>query len=110
MSAMTFTAAGLFMAGLLITAINVYLSWIRMPLLRRVRNTDAVSWVSGIPVIGSAALWLSAALLPAGHGFTPVALGASLLDTGGIHWFVGNAVWWFLRTRRRKRTNPEDLE
>jgi hypothetical protein len=65
-TAVAATAVGLLVTGLWITAINFYLSWIRFPLLRTVRRTEAVRRISGIPLIGSAALWLSAVLLPAG--------------------------------------------
>ena len=83
----------LFIVGIAITCVNFYLSWIRVPLINKRQPGAAARSISGVPLIGSAALWLSAWMLPAGSRMIPVALGASLFDTGGLHWFVATMVW-----------------
>jgi len=57
-------ALALFVVGVLITVLNVYLSCIRVPLLRRLSPNNIRRWVSGIPFVGSGALWVSAKVFP----------------------------------------------
>jgi uncharacterized membrane protein YcfT len=83
----------LFVAGGLITLLNVYLSFIRVPMLRRVSPNHIPRWVSGIPFVGSGALWISAMVFPSGDWGVPAALAVSLFDTGGVHWFVLAQAW-----------------
>ena len=94
------TALLLFTAGIAIVSVNVYLSWIRVPLIERLRRGAVVRWISGIPLIGSVALWLSAWLLPPDSRLVPIALGASLFDTGGPHWFIATLAWRALQGKR----------
>lgn len=86
-------ALALFVVGVLITVLNFYLSWIRVPLLRRVSPNHTPRWVSGIPFVGSGALWASAMVFPSGDWGAPAALAVSLFDTGGVHWFVVSQAW-----------------
>ena len=90
----------LFVLGLVIVGVNVYVSWIRSPLIKKLRPDAAVRWVSGIPLIGSAALWLSAWLLPDDSRLVPIALGVSLFDSGGPHWFIATLAWHALQRKR----------
>jgi len=83
----------LLVAGVLVTMLNFYLSFIRVPLQRRVSPDQVTRWVSGIPFVGSGALWLSAIVLQTGDWRVPAALAVSIFDTGGLHWFVGSQVW-----------------
>ena len=87
----------LIVGGALVTVLNVYLSWIRVPLQRRIAPGRKARWVSGIPIVGSGALWLSAMLLPISDWRVPVALALSVFDTGGLHWFAGSLMWQRLR-------------
>jgi len=86
-------ALALFVVGTLITLLNVYLSFIRVPMLRRVSPNQIPRWVSGIPFVGSGALWVSAMLFPSGDWGVPAALAVSLFDTGGVHWFAVSQAW-----------------
>ena len=79
--------------GAFITLTNVYLSFVRYPVHLALGGTrKTYRWVSGIPLIGSLCLWLSIPLLSS-VGLRWFAAALSLLDTGGIHWFIGT-MWW----------------
>ncbi len=95
----------MFGLGATVCVVNFYLSWLRYP-LHRVRGGDPRSYqrVSGLPLVGSLlvmgswALWL--------HGVGSVALDVTawaiaLIDTGGIHWFLGVMVVQWVRTGGR---------
>lgn len=86
-------AAGIILlsVGGCITLINVYLSVLRYP-LHRARDGGSYRWVSGIPVLGSLLLWISIGLLPS-PALRWIAGIVSVMDTGGIHWFIGT-MWW----------------
>jgi hypothetical protein len=80
----------LYCVGALISGFNFYLSFIRYPLHQfRGGSRENLHRVSGIPVVGSLLLWMSVFFFP--HemkGLVWTALVVSLLDTGGIHWFI----------------------
>jgi len=78
--------------GAFLTLLNVYTSFFRFPIHRLFGGTRAnFRWVSGVPLVGSAFLWLSIPLLPSGlQRWAAAAI--SLFDTGGIHWFIF-AMW-----------------
>src|SRR6476646_7226256 len=101
------TAVGiiLFALGTFFTVMNAYLSFVRYPVhLALGGNREAYRCVSGVPLIGSLCLWLSIPLLSS-VGLKWVAASLSVLDTGGIHWFIAR-MWWtgqlgaFTRGRR----------
>jgi hypothetical protein len=81
--------------GSLFTAINFYLSFIRYPLHRRFRPEVPYHHASGLPLLGSGILWLSAfALWQMGHQNYAIVISAlSLFDTAGLHWFVGTMIY-----------------
>src|SRR2546423_8809318 len=75
--------------GLLITLLNFYTSFVRYPLHRLFSRGKSFIHSSGVPLVGSALLWVGALMLVS-TGSSRLAWGAcllSLLDTGGIHWF-----------------------
>ncbi len=74
--------------GMLITAMNSYLSFMRYRMHKLFRNDEPYRYASTIPLLGSASLWLAAyALWWIGQkGYAIVLLIGSLFDTGGIHW------------------------
>jgi hypothetical protein len=78
----------LFAFGAFVSLLNLYLSWIRVPLLRRLRPGVPIRFVSVFPLVGSGALCGAMILLKHSHPlFWPACL-ISLLDVGGIHWFL----------------------
>jgi hypothetical protein len=81
--------------GLAIVIINMYLSFIRFSLHKALKKNEKYRWVSGIPIIGSLLLWCAAValLLQNKTGAALILIGFSLLDTCGIFWFIGNALY-----------------
>jgi hypothetical protein len=91
--------------------LNFYLSFIRYPLHRlRGQPRETFRWTSGIPLIGSLCVVAGLVLMKV-SGALPstallaLALASVALDTGGIHWFIGTMVWWWLKERRQSRPN-----
>jgi hypothetical protein len=86
--------------GALVTALNFYLSFVRVPLYRLQHDGATPRYISGLPLVGSLALWIAAALCGASGawGWAGALAAASLLDTGGLHWFALMALW-DLRTK-----------
>lgn len=85
--------------GAFITTINFYLSFLRFPLhLLRGGTRASYRWTSAIPLVGSMSLWIGAALI---HRSSPVlmwlAIAVSVLDTGGLHWFVASMIYHHFR-------------
>jgi hypothetical protein len=91
-----------FALGALISLLNVYLSFIRVPLLRW-RGQDQ-RFVSGVPLVGSFLLVVSAVLLWKVRWLALSALGLATLDTGGLHGFVGTLAWEAIVGRWRGRS------
>ena len=81
--------------GGLVTVLNFYLSFVRVPLYRLRHEGATPRFVSGFPLIGSFALWMAAALCCASGawGWAGALAAASLLDTGGLHWFAVTVLW-----------------
>jgi hypothetical protein len=87
--------------GTLVTCVNVYTSFIRYPLHRwRGGTRGDFRWVSGLPVVGSAFLWLAALWLARQPALMWTALVISLFDTGGLHWFAGTMIYMTVFRRR----------
>jgi hypothetical protein len=90
--------------GTLIASVNFSLSFIRPLLLRRTQNRKSVS---GLPLLGSLFLWTAAWLLYPSSVWAYWALGISLIDTGGPHWFLGNVLYHsYIRKRSREDALP----
>lgn len=78
----------LFVIGIPMCLLNIYLSFVRFPLCR------FLGWecknVSGIPLLPL----LRDLPIPFWIGLT-----VAILDTGGLHWFVGVMLWHHFRQR-----------
>jgi hypothetical protein len=92
----------LFGLGAFLCLVNFYLSFLRRP-LRRLRGLPDESdrWVSGFPLLGSLLVALSMIGLHEVPGMIPLAAASILIDTGGIHWFVGSLFHRFVHEKRR---------
>jgi hypothetical protein len=79
---------------------NFYLSFLRYPLhLLRGLPSEQYEWVSGIPLFGSLLVGSSLLGLHAMPYVLPAALAIILIDTGGVHWFLGGLLYEMLRKR-----------
>jgi hypothetical protein len=80
----------LFGLGAFLTIANFYFSLLRYPVhVWRGGTRENYRWESGIPVFGSLFLWVSAFCLTTQPIFMWLAIGLSLFDTAGLHWFLG---------------------
>jgi hypothetical protein len=81
-------SAVLLTIGGLICALNFYLSFVRVPMLRWMGRSIETKHTSGVPLIGSVLVILA---WVAGLDFAGAQIVAWLLvliDTGGPHWFI----------------------
>ena len=89
----------LFILGTCISLLNLYLSFLRYPLHK------LLGWeyqrVSGIPLFGSFFLVVAALLLRNSPQWLRASLGIALIDTGGLHWFLGIMLWYAALHHRR---------
>jgi len=92
-----FLGYSLLVLGAFVSLLNFYLSFLRVPLLRLSDRNAAVRNVSGFPIVGSAALWASLTLLHHSPPLVILAIAISLLDTGGVHWFLAVLIWARIR-------------
>lgn len=84
-----------FVVGGLLCLTNFYLSFLRYPLHRlRGLSRESYCWVSGMPLFGSLFVGLSLVDLHSLRGMLPVAIMLIVIDTGGIHWFVGSMIYY----------------
>jgi hypothetical protein len=92
-----------FAMGALFCVSNFYLSFLRYPLHRLLgMPTDAYRWVSGVPIIGTLFVILALTALYPVQGVLPLAIILAVIDTGGIHWFIGTLLFQSLRANRSK--------
>jgi len=86
--------AGLLLGvGGAICLINFYTSFLRHPLHRlRGREEEAYRPVSGFPLVGSFLVAVSLVALHVHAAILSVTIVLMLVDTGGIHWFVGSMI------------------
>jgi hypothetical protein len=83
-----------------ICLINCYLSFLRRPLLRlRGQTEESYRPVSGFPLVGSLLVALSLLALHSRTGVVSAAVVLMLVDTGGIHWFIGSMIHRYVRAR-----------
>ena len=90
----------LFCLGGLICAVNFYLSFLRYPifLLRGGRKSE-FQWISGSPFIGSLSVAVGLAALYETRWVLITGLVLILIDTGGLHWFLGTMLYqWIGKT------------
>jgi hypothetical protein len=87
--------------GLVLSLINFYLSFIRRLLFNALGKATQYKWASGIPLIGSLLLWVSSVgyYLQGKTILSCISIAASLLDTGGIHWFIGSMLYHALKKK-----------
>lgn len=83
----------LFAFGSLISLCNFYLSFIRYLLHKLLSPEKKYRWVSGFPIFGSLFLVVAAFLLSGLPVLMWCAIGIAIIDTGGIHWFIGVLLW-----------------
>ncbi len=88
-----------FALGASLSLLNFYLSFVRVPLLRLLGRSPR--FVSGFPLVGSLLLVVSAALLWSERWLALSALALVVLDTGGLHWFLGVLAWEAATSRSR---------
>jgi phosphatidylserine synthase len=88
----------LFFLGALICAANFYLSYIRYSLFYMTGRQSEFRYVSGIPLVGSLIVVLSLIFLRLPHWATLAGVVLAVLDTGGIHWFIGSVAWHSMRS------------
>jgi hypothetical protein len=91
-----------FGSGALLCLLNFYLSFLRHP-LHRLRGLPAAAYrpVSGFPLVGSLLIALSLIGLHEVAWMIPVSLVLIVIDTGGIHWFLGSMLYRFVHARKR---------
>jgi hypothetical protein len=84
----------LFCLGSFICAMNFYLSFLRFPifLLRGGRKSE-YQWISGAPFIGSVSAAVGLTSLYETHWILISGLFLILIDTGGLHWFLGTMIY-----------------
>jgi hypothetical protein len=72
--------------------------------LHRLRGLpkESYRWVSGFPLLGSLLVALSLITLHEVSGLIPVAMALILIDTGGVHWFVGSMIYRWVREKRQR--------
>src|SRR5579862_3719152 len=93
-------AYALFAIGGSVSCMNFYLSFLRYP-LRRLSGRE-YKWVSGVPLVGSLLLVIAAAMLHNSFLLFWGGIAVALLDTGGLHWFLGVMLWMHLFRRDKK--------
>ena len=87
----------LLIVGASLSLLNFHLSFTR-PLYHRLRRRRGeYRFISGFPFIGSLLCLLSLPFFPTPSAPQLIAIIAALLDTGGIHWFIGALLWDQLR-------------
>jgi len=84
----------LFCLGSFICAMNFYLSFVRYPifLLRGGRKSE-YQWISGAPFIGSVSAAVGLVSLYETRWILIAGLLLILVDTGGVHWFLGSMLY-----------------
>jgi hypothetical protein len=87
---MKFLAYILFYLGGYFCGLNFYLSCLRYPLYRVCGGEkDEYQWISGAPLVGSLLVGISLISLHKITWMLVLGLILIVLDTGGLHWFLG---------------------
>ena len=86
----------LFCLGAMICFLNFYLSFLRYPIYKlRGGKKEDYKWKSGFPLIGSFFLAISLLIFYKITWLLVLGLFLILLDTGGIHWFIGVMIYQY---------------
>jgi len=95
---MKYVFFAIFALGGFLCAVNLYLSFVRYVLLRVARRPAEYRFESGIPMLGSLLVvaCLASFQLPNWTWIPGIVL--AVLDTGGIHWFVGTMAFRAVRS------------
>ena len=83
-------SVALLIIGGAICALNFYLSFLRVPLLRCIGHSGETKFVSGFPLIGSVLVTLALAIGLDSTVAQIVACFVIAIDTGGPHWFMAS--------------------
>jgi len=97
---LTIVSFVLFGFGGLICATNFYCAFLRYPLHRLCGGTqESYHYESGIPVFGSFFVAISLVKFWSYPILLPIAIILILVDTGGLHWFLGVMFWYVILKR-----------
>ena len=90
----------LFCLGGIICVMNFYLSFLRYPvfLLRGGRKSE-FQWMSGAPLIGSLSVAVGLGYLYETGWILVTGPILILMDTGGLHWFLGTMLYQWISRR-----------
>jgi len=95
-----------FVVGAFLCITNFYLSFLSYPLHRlRGLPRESYRWNSGIPLFGSLLVGLSLLGLYPLPCMLPAAIALIVIDTGGIHWFVGVMIYQSVFRKNQKNAN-----
>ena len=85
----------IYVLGCLFCLVNIYTSWLRYPIHKYVfkKPDDEFKFVSGIPLLGSVFIVLALFLYSGNAILFWLGVVLALLDTGGIHWFIGTIIY-----------------
>jgi hypothetical protein len=91
------TGYAMLILGAPIAAFNFYNSFLRYPIYKLLGCP--YRWQSGLPAVGTFFLTWAILVLAFHHAWTAtwVCLCLIALDTGGIPWFTGTMIWFWLR-------------
>ena len=85
----------LFIIGSLICFLNFYLSFLDYPVQK-------FKSISGLPLVGSLFVAISLIFLYKSNLLLTVGLILIAIDTGGIHWFLGITLFYYLKDKKGK--------
>lgn len=95
-------SCAVFALGAFFCGLNFYLSFLRVPLLRRKGvPKEQIRNVSGAPLLGSVFVLMGLSAMHVVPGLLPLGIVLILIDTGGPHWLVGTMVFMAIRGRTR---------
>ncbi len=103
----TIVAFALLGLGGLTCCANFYCSFLRYPLHRLFGGTrENYHYVSGAPLFGSFFVALSLLKFWSDPTLLPTAIVLILIDTGGLHWFLG-VMFWHVVLKKGKTDKPD---
>ena len=94
---MRWAATAFLVLGGFLCCLNFYLSFLRYPIHTLSGSKKEYEWASGIPILGSAFVALSLIVLWSYPLILFVSWVLMLIDTGGLHWFIGMMVYQGIR-------------
>jgi hypothetical protein len=80
--------------GAFICVVNFYTSWLAYPVHKFIfKRTEKFQFSSGFPLLGSLFIVLSLTFYQYSMFVFWAGVTLALLDTGGVHWFVGTLIY-----------------